>query len=151
MLIWINPSIVFVVYGCPYDWQFCHGHTSILMDKKDWVASLNYVSIWGGGGVANCLCYYICLCIKLAYGRGRESQKLTKFCLRSLWMPPNSIKGMGVQYWLKYVNKQLFVHNLKGHISNTIHIVPMCIFCMLVSCQLTVLLKLLIKAFMYRS
>ena len=43
----------------------------------------------GGGGLAKCLCYYISLCSKVAYGGGRGGQKLAKSCLRSLWMAPN--------------------------------------------------------------
>ena len=43
------------------------------------------------GGLAKCLCYYISLSSKLAYGGGGESQKLTKSCLRSLWMVPIGI------------------------------------------------------------
>ena len=44
----------------------------------------------GEGGLAKCLCYYISLCSKLAYGGGRGGQKLAKSCLRSLWMPPKN-------------------------------------------------------------
>ena len=52
--------------------------------------SINYVVRRGGRGLAKFLC---CLCTKLAYGGGRESQKLAKSCLRSLWMPPILISG----------------------------------------------------------
>ena len=44
---------------------------SISRDVKDTQgASIKYVGRRGGGGLAKCLCYYISLCSKLAYGGG---------------------------------------------------------------------------------
>ena len=50
--------------------------------------SINFIGRRGGRGVNKCLCYYISLCSKLAYGGGKGGQKLVKSCLRSLWMVP---------------------------------------------------------------
>ena len=51
--------------------------------------SIKYVDKYGGK-LVKCYRYYISLCIKLANTWGRGDQKLATFCLRSLWMPPNS-------------------------------------------------------------
>ena len=50
--------------------------------------SINYVG--RRGEFAKCLCYYISLFSKVAFGGG-GGQKLVKSCLRSLWMVPNAI------------------------------------------------------------
>ena len=58
------------------------------MHSKALGASINYVGKrWGRGGLAKCLCYYLSLCSKLAYGGG-VGQKFAKYCPRGLWMPP---------------------------------------------------------------
>ena len=55
-----DRSIFCVFYLLQSDQIFCKG------------ASINYVSRQGGGwGLGKCLCYYISLCSKVAYGGGR--------------------------------------------------------------------------------
>ena len=64
--------------------------------------SINYVARRrgrGGRGLAKCLCYYISLCSKLAYGGG---SKIAKSCLRSLWMPPMYIFTLQIQGFFFY-------------------------------------------------
>ena len=53
--------------------------------------SINYVSRRGGGGLAKCLCYYISLCSKAAFGGGRGGQKLAKSCQQFMDGPLSSI------------------------------------------------------------
>ena len=66
-------------------------------------ASLNYVGRrWREGGLAKCLCYYISLCSKLAYGGGRGGQKLAKSCLRSLRMPPYHVHNLTESHGIVY-------------------------------------------------
>ena len=52
----------------------------------------------GGGGIANCPCYYISLCSKLVYG-GEGGQKSSKSRLLSLCMAPkNPFQPQNVEF-----------------------------------------------------
>ena len=70
--------------------NFHYDTTYLLRSISARRASINYVSRRGGGGVSQMLMLLHKLVVNLLT-EGGGGQKLTKYCSRSLWMPPSSI------------------------------------------------------------
>ena len=68
-----DPSLVpsFLTVEVSYFNQTVENPSKSISKNTPLGPSINYVSRRGGRGLAKCLCYYISLCSKVAYGGGR--------------------------------------------------------------------------------